>query len=278
MRFRVCLLAVGILTLTSWAGCSGCDGGGFADAGPDGPIVGSTFSLSWSLVDSSDGTTHVSCDKLDPNATVVVTATRVSGGGTGGVESLNCGNLQGTSTLSLAPGTYDFSYELHGTLNPSTPIATATAQNGVVISAGRPATLNAIVFNVNPNGRLVLMLRIGSSGNCAAEGGPATGFAISLEHAGGAGDTGCAPEVFTLSGGGTYNANDCSAPVVGRCISSTETLTIATLPSGTYQIHVRGKKGTLECWRNDDTLRVPPQAMALTATLNLAATGAAGCP
>jgi hypothetical protein len=76
--------------------------------------------------------------------------------------------------------------------------------------------------------------------------------------------------VFALSGGGTYNANDCSAPAVTRCIAASETLTVASLPSGPYQIHVRGKKGPLDCWINDDALRVPPQGQVLSQTLNLA--------
>lgn len=276
MRFRVCLLAAGLLALASWAGCSSCGGGGFDAGGPDVPTVGGTFSLAWSVLDMSNNQ-PVSCDKLDPNATVVVTASRTSG--SGGVETLTCRDLQGISTVALAPGTYSFAYELRGTINnQAATIATAPAQSGVVVAPGMSVTLTPITFLVNPTGRLVLMLQIGSAGNCVAEGGPATGFSLSLEHAGGAGDTGCAPVVFALSGGGTYNANDCSAPLVGRCINASETLTVATLPSGAYQIHVRGTRGNLQCWRNDDSLRIPPQAMALTATLNLAATGASGCP
>jgi hypothetical protein len=76
--------------------------------------------------------------------------------------------------------------------------------------------------------------------------------------------------VFVLSGGGSYSASDCSTPAVTRCIAADETLTVASLPSGSYQIHVRGKNGTVDCWVNDDVLRVPPQSELLSLTLNLA--------
>lgn len=262
MLYRMLTLAAGLITLASWAGCDGCGGGGFDAGGPDLAIAAGRFSLAWSVIDQA---THqsVSCDKLDPNATVFVQASGPRGGS---VESFACKALQGTSLTPLAPGTYSFSYELHvagGT------IATATGQSGVAIGPGQEFPLDSIAFAVNPTGRMQLMLHAGAAGNCAGGAG-ITGFAISLQHAGGAGDTGCAPTVFALSGGGSYNANDCSAPAVTRCIAADETLTAASLPSGPYQIHVRGKKGTLDCWINDDALRVPPQGALLSQTLNLA--------
>jgi hypothetical protein len=76
--------------------------------------------------------------------------------------------------------------------------------------------------------------------------------------------------VFVLSGGDTYNASDCSDPPVSRCIAADETLTVASLPAGAYQIHVRGKKLQHDCWVNDDVLHVPPQGALLSQTLNLA--------
>ncbi len=262
MLCRVSILAAGLIGLATWSGCEGCNGGGFDAGGPDlGAAVG-RFSLSWSVIDQ---TTHqpVNCDQLDPNATVFVEAVR---DGTGAVESFACRNLQGTSMTPLFPGTYRFSYELH--IGGAT-IAKASGPTGVVIGPGQDFQLASITFQVDASGRLALQLRAGAAGNCAG-GAAITGFSLSLQHAGAPGDTGCAPVVFTLSGGGTYDASDCSEPAVSRCIAADETLSVASLPAGSYQIHVRGKEGALDCWVNDDVLRVPPQSALLSQTLNLA--------
>jgi len=41
------------------------------------------------------------------------------------------------------------------------------------------------------------------------------------------------------------------------------------VPSGGYQLHVRGQVAGAECWTNDDALAVPPLGRDLTRTLNL---------
>jgi hypothetical protein len=281
MLFRVLRLAAGLIGLASWVGCSGCGDDGGVDARPDAPSAG-TFSLAWSLIDDS-GTASCTdvaacCNKLDPNATVFVQASRI---GTGGVELFSCRTVQGMSMTTFAPGTYNFSYDLRipvGDHNET--IATAAPQAGVMIESGRSVPLAPIAFHVNLTGGLALTLQAGAPGtkNCTG-GAEISGFAISLEHAGGAGDTGCAPVVFALSGGGSYSASSCSSPSTSRCIESGETLTVATLPSGPYQIHIRGKKkGTLDCFTNDDMFAVPPQGRALIRTLNLAfASTTPGC-
>jgi hypothetical protein len=274
MLFRVLTLAAGLLGLASWAGCDGCNEGGFDAGVTDTSAVGGTFSLAWTLLDQSTNR-QVTCDKLDPNATVFVQASRP---GTGGLESFACKNMQATSIAKFDPGVYNFSYELHVAASGQTlTIATAPPQNGVTINSGQNVVLSPITFQVDATGRLELMLHTLPAGNCTGGAG-ITGFAISLEHAGGPGDTGCAPVVFALSGGGTYNANDCASPAVTRCINANETLTVTSLPSGPYQIHIRGKKGPLDCWANDDALRVPPQSRTLSQALNLAlASQTPGC-
>lgn len=262
MSFRVLTRAAGLIGLAAGGGCDGCGGGGFDAGGPDLAIAAGRFSLRWSVIDQTTGQ-PVSCDQLDPNATVFVQAIRE---GTGAVESFACRDLQGTSMTPLSPGAYSFSYELHVA---GSAIAMASGPSGVVIGPGQDVRLAPITFQVDASGRLELMLRAGAAGNCAG-GSKITGFTLSLEHAGGPGDTGCAPVVFVLSGGGSYNASDCSAPAVSRCIAEDETLTVASLPSGSYQIHIRGREGTLDCWVNDDVLRVPPQSQLLSQTLHLA--------
>jgi hypothetical protein len=262
MSLRVLTRAAGLIALATWSGCEGCDGGGFDAGGPDlGAAVG-RFSLSWSVIDQTSSQ-PVNCDQLDPNATVFVEAVRE---GTGAVESFACRNLQGTSLTPLFPGTYSFTYELHV---GGVTIATASGPSGIVIGPGQQVQLAPITFQVDASGRLELRLRAGASENCIG-GAAITGFTLSLQHAGAPGDTGCVPVVFVLSGGGTYNASDCSTPSSTRCLAADETLTVASLPAGAYQIHVRGKKGSLDCWINDDVLRVPPQSALLSQTLNLA--------
>lgn len=276
MSLRVLVPASLLIGLVGSAGCEGCNEGGFDDAGADTQIVGGTFSLAWTLLDQSTNK-PVTCDKLDPNATVFVQASRP---GTGGTESFACKSMQATSIATFVPSIYSFSYELHVTANgQALSIATAPDQNGVAISSGQNVVLAPITFQVDATGKLELMLHAGGTGNCTGGAG-ITGFAISLEHAGGPGDTGCAPVLFTLSGGGTYDASNCISPAVTpRCIEADETLTVASLPSGPYQIHVRGKKGAADCWSNDDALRVPPQGKTLSGTLNLAlASQTPGCP
>jgi len=264
MRLRALTLTAGLLGLAGGAGCGSCNDGGFDAAVPDGRPAGGTFSLGWTLSDQSSGQ-PVTCDKLDPNATVFVTASRE---GTGGLESFSCKNMQATSAGRFAPGLYNFTFELHipAPDGQVQTIATAPAQSAVAIPSGRDVALAPVAFQVNATGALQIRLLAGAGANCPG----ISGFAISLEHAGGPGDTGCAPVVFTLSGGGTYNANNCSAPAVGRCIESSETLSVASLPSGPYQIHVTGKKVTADCWSNNDMLRVPPQGAVFNQSLNLA--------
>jgi hypothetical protein len=264
MLFRALILAVGMVGLACWAGCDGCNDDGFDGGVPDAPAAPGTFSLTWKVQDPLVGAT---CDKLDANPTVFV---KVSRGSTGGVESFSCKNLQATSAQRYAPGLYNFTFELHVLRDGQiVTLSTGESKAGVMIPSAGNVELGEVTFPVNASGKLELMLHAGGAGNCASGAG-ITGFAISLEHDGEAGDTGCAPVAFTLSGGGTYNANNCTAPAVGRCIEAGETLTVASLPSGPYQIHIIGKKNITDCWSNNDTFRVPPQGETLRQTLNLA--------
>jgi hypothetical protein len=266
MLFRALILVVGLAGLACWAGCDGCNDDGFDAGVPDGPAAPGAFSLSWTIQDQASGQ-PVTCDKLDSNATVFVEARRQ---GTGGTESFTCKNAQAMSARRFTPGLYNFTYELHGLRDgQSLTLATAAPQSSVMIPSGADISLDPIRFQVDATGKLELMLHAGGAGNCASGAG-ITGIAISLEHAGEPGDTGCAPVVFTLSGGGTYNANNCTAPAVGRCIQAGETITVASLPSGPYQIHITGKDNIDDCWSNNDTFRVPPQGETLRQTLNLA--------
>lgn len=66
--------------------------------------------------------------------------------------------------------------------------------------------------------------------------------------------------------------------MVTTCIENDETLTVPSMQSGPYTIHIRGKVGSANCWRNDNTLQVPPLGKRLSETLNLAyQPGVPGC-
>lgn len=283
MVLRVLTLVVGLSGLISWAGSTGCGNGGGFDAGVIEAPAGGRFSLAWSLIDDAGrvncADVAACCNKLDPNATVYIQATHE---GTGGVELFSCRSVQGTSMITLAPGTYHFTYDLRipvGDHNET--IATATPQDGVVIESGQAVALPPIVFHVNLTGGVMLKLQAGASGAMNCTGGASiAGFTILLDHDGGPGDDGCERVVFALSGGGSFDIGPCNMPLIGRCIESVETLSVAGLPSGPYRIHVRGKnKSTVDCWSNDDMFSVPPQGAALVRTLNLAlASETPACP
>lgn len=263
----------GVFALTG--GCSGCDGGGFpVDGGPiDGPAPG-TVSLAWTL-SAPDGQ-PIRCDQVAANTTVFLqlrNRTSLSGA----VVSFSCGNNPSTSQ-PLEPGTYDVTFELHGRDLASIP---APGQSGVVILPGQDTRLAPIAFEVDVRGGLALsFLAPPFTSNCkppAMMGAEITGMTITLVHAGG----GCAPVTFTRTRGtttlGTYTVN-CSSPQVASCIETDETLTATGLPSGPFTIHVRGKLGAVDCWINNDMLRVPAQGRMLIETLNLAfQSGTLGC-
>lgn len=263
MLYRVFLLA-GLLGLASSAGCGGCTPGGF-DAGVPDTTIGGTFTTAWSVVDETTGQ-PVSCDKIDPNARVNVDLTSA---GPGGSESFSCKSLQGMASTALPPGRYTVRYQLDIQEGGKTVTVTSVAGPIVTIVSGQDVKLEPVTFRVNATGGLQLTLQAGTSGNCVGGAG-ITGFSISLAHDGGPGDTACEPVVFALSSGGTFDAGNCSSPPVQTCVAADVTLTVASLPSGPYQIHVLGKKLSNVCWTNNDSFTVPAQGKTVTRMLNLA--------
>jgi hypothetical protein len=117
-------------------------------------------------------------------------------------------------------------------------------------------------------------------GNCAPTtmmGAGIDATTITLEHTSGT----CEPVTFTITAGatsgrpaGTYTVN-CTTPVDGPCIETDQKLLVPSIPSGNYQIHIRGKRAGVECYTNDDAMTVPPLGTTLTRTLNLGL--ATGC-
>ena len=105
---------------------------------------------------------------------------------------------------------------------------------------------------------LISLQAQGFTSNCpnVSDGAGISGTSITLE----ASDGGCAPVTFIRNDGGaqigTYNVN-CGAPSVTTCIENSEILTSPDLTPGTYVMHVRGKRGPVDCWAADTTLVVP---------------------
>jgi hypothetical protein len=272
MTFRVIIRAALGLTGLIVVGC-GDDGGFPRDAPAQDPTARGTVSLAWSLQDL-DGQ-PVPCDQV--GASTVSLQLRARGEASGAAESFTCGNSPSTSK-PLVPGIYDVSFELHA---GSATLAVAPGQNGVVIEDGKTTPLAPIAFVVDAQGGLVLSLAAPpATTNCKSPsmmGAGISGITITLEHAAG----GCAPVTFVHTKGamtlGPYTVS-CSSPSVVACIETDETLTVPSLPSGPYTIHIRGKIGAAECWNNDDTLQVPALGKPLTQTLNLAfQKGTPGC-
>jgi hypothetical protein len=265
MQSRVTHLALlAGLALIGGAGC-GDDGGFPTDAAaPDGSAHGNV-SLAWSLVDP--GGQPITCDQV--GASTVSVALRARGTLAGAVDSFSCNNSP-TTSRALDPGTYDVTLELHA---GATTLATVPEQRGIVIVDGMTTPLAPVTFVVDASGSLVVSLASPpATTNCGAPsmmGAGIDGVTITLTQAGG----GCAPVTFVHTKNGAplppYTVS-CSSPAVAACIESDETLTVPTLASGPYTIHVRGTIGGVECWKNDDALQVPALGKPLTTTLNLA--------
>ena len=256
-------------------GCGG--GGGFPDARPiDAPPEPGTFSLDWSVTDTNNQS--LPCGQIGAQAVTVLTHNRAFGGGS--TEVFTCPTLSGVSQ-GLIAGTYDMDFELD---SASEVLATAPAQMGIVISAGENVRLAPLTFAVDATGGIKLTMTANQpGGNCATtanNGAGITGVTLTLQHTlSGA----CEPVTFTIAPnatlpGGTYTV-DCTTPTVAPCIESDQQLSVTGVTSDGYQLHVRGRVGTAECWTNDDTLPVPPLGHDVSRMLNLAAApmGTLGC-
>jgi len=259
MWFRVFILAA---LIGGSGGCGG--GGGFPVDAIDSSVPG-TVTLAWSLTDPSGN--PITCAQIGASTISL----QLQGHRTAGVPvSLSCDLSPATSQM-LAPDTYDISIELHGS---GLTAVTAPDQNNVVVQPGRDTPLAPVVFKVDPNGALVVALQAVPqiTSNCGdpPAGAGITATTITLQHdANGP----CEPITFTHTKGATvldpYKIN-CSSPLVVNCIESDESLSVASLPSGPYTIHIVGKINNAACWKNDDALQVLPQGKTQRISFNLA--------
>jgi hypothetical protein len=258
------------VTVLCLAACGG--GGGFPDAppAPEGIPMG-TLSLDWSLVRMSDGS-PINCDQVD--GTTVTLLLRNRGFSGGFTEVFTCNTKSGV-TGPIPIGTYDVNFELTG---PGGTLSTAPEQQGPVVTANNTTALAPVQFAVNAIGAIDLRLDAGKPmGNCdtlANMGAAINGVRITLNHAGGAG----ACETSAIMIGATPYMINCTTPVTVACIEKTTAIT-GTLPSDNYQIHIRADQSPnrVNCFLNDDSIRVPANNATLTRTLNLASSGTGGC-
>lgn len=253
------------LPLALLAACG--DGGGFPDAAiPDAPPTG-TFSLTWSVVDHNNAA--LACDRIAAQSMTVLTHHKGFDGGS--TQIFTCKEGAGGSQAVYA-GPYDMNFELSGTFGL---LARGAAQTNVEVPAGGNVQLDPVTFQVEALGGVALTLATGKAGgNCGAinaGGAGIDGVTITLERNS---DLACAPLTLTIAAGatqpgGTYTI-DCATPVVRSCVEADQMITASDVASDGYTIHVRGRIGTKECYRNDDMIQVPPLKKTLTRQLNLA--------
>ena len=270
MLFRGSLLTSIIAAL-----CACGDGGGFPDApGPDAAPPGGTFTVAWMVTDTAHQA--VSCDDVGASSVVVTLRDRSKEGGF--TEAFSCSSGKGTSP-AVPPAIYDMDFELSG---GGQTLAIAPRQSMITIKSNTDTDLAPIAFALDATGALDLQLTANKpGGNCKAVsqmGAGITATTITLVHGAGA----CAPVTFTITPGatkpgGTYTVN-CGSPQVAPCIETDQHLQVANVGSGPYVIHIRGKIGATDCYKNDDSLRVPSLSRTYTTTLNLGyQMGTPGC-
>ena len=259
-----------VVALAALTACGG--GGGFPDAaGPPDATPTGTFSVDWSLVKMADGS-PLACDPIGAQSVTLVLRNRAKEGGF--TEVFSCTSKTGTTPLQEI-GTYDINFELNGI---SGLIATGAEQRGVVISEGADTKLAPVTFTVNAVGALNLSVDAQKpGGNCAPlanNGAGITTMSIALNHASG----GACEPVTLMIGAVPYTVN-CANPTKVACFEKTVAITAPSVPSDNYLIHIRADQSgpNVNCYSNDDSMRVPPNGMTLTRTLNLGATGSPGC-
>lgn len=249
-----------VLLATAMLALIGACTGGSSPPPPSGSIA-----LAWSIFDTT--TQPATCDHV--GARSVALRLRPRGGGNAIATAMPC--APGFGSAPAAPGIYDIGVELHAA--DGTRLASAVDQPEISITAGRTTQLTAVRFAATMTFRLVASIATSATTNCKATtsgGAGITTTTLTLERID-PGREGCAAVTFSRALGttqeGTYKV-DCTTPAITPCVENTETLT-TSVPPGTYLIHVRGKRGTLDCWRGNDKLIVPATSQPTLHTVAL---------
>jgi hypothetical protein len=248
-----------------------CDSeAGFPDGRPtDAAPVPGTFSLSWTVTDTTDATS-VTCD--DANAQTVAISVREQGASSGQVEIFNCASGSATSR-PYPPGTYVLGFELRGSAGV---VSTAPQQNGVVVMSTQDTPIGAVDFTLEAQGdfSVTVTAATASASNCgpvAGMGGGIDQIELTLTK-----DAACVP--FAYTAGAASATTTCPATPVA-CIERTDPVVSETLGSGRYQLSAVGRIGGAACWTGSRELRVPPGGATLDTTLAMAYQAAVpGCP
>ena len=265
MLRRLALLAA----LTASCG----DDSGLPDARViDGPPVGGTVSLSWTL---ADGGSPVTCDQV--GAVTVTLSILPKDAPSGFTETFACGSARGTSG-TLAAGPYTVTARLAGSAGT---LAAAPPQAVTVIS-GQDTPLGAIAFEVDASGGLRFVIDAdGVASNCGAAPGGAAIEAMHLELRT-LGEE-CIPTTLAIAAGATTPAgtfvSDCGTPAPAACLAEDQIISVASTASGRYRLVVQGLIDGTACWEGTPFVRVPAGgATGPLGDVSLVRTGAAGCP
>jgi len=250
---------------------AGCDSqAGFPDARiPDAAPVPGTFSLSWTLTDTSDSL-PISCD--DANAQSISITVREADASSGQTEVFNCSSGSATSR-PYPPGTYVLGFELRGSAGQ---IATAPSQNGIVVTSSQDTPIGAIDFSMVGNGMFsaTVVAATASMSNCgpiAGMGGGIDQMTLTLTK-----DAACVPFDYTVNA--TPFTTTCPATPVA-CIERTDDIVSATLDSGRYQLEAVGLIAGAACWVGAREVRIPTGGGTLTTSLAIAYQPlVSGCP
>ena len=270
----VCLIgSAGSIGLIAACG----SGGGFPDAKQkdSAPVEPGTIRVTWSLVDQNNAT--IDCSKASAiSVSATLRSTQVAGGHP---EAFACTAGSGESS-GLPPGIWTIDWVLAGT----TDIATAPRSENIEIKSGQATDVPPLKFVVDTNGNFKLHFNAnkpgGNCGSTANNGAGITAMTFTLEHSGGGA---CETATVDIAAGATQPARqytiNCGSPVDAGCIEADQAITTTMkIPSGGYQVHIRGTAPG-SCYKNDDLFSLPPSGLnntVLDRTLNLGAT-AGGC-
>lgn len=238
-----------VLAAGMMVGCG--DGSGNPDAGAiDAPVTRGTMSLSWSLTDLDDN--PLACEDV---AALSISLQRTrQGSSTGAVDPFTCAAGSGTSA-ELDPGTYDVVVmvsALAGTLSEPQVLAP------VEVVAGQNATIDPVVFQVDPVGNFSFNVDTGAAGgNCADEGaggGALTALEIRLLD----GEDICIPTTFVVGNETppvTY-VSDCQGSTTA-CVAKDVTFSVVGTTSGAHALEIAGTKNGLDCYSRTTLFTIP---------------------
>ena len=93
----------------------------------------------------------------------------------------------------------------------------------------------------------------------------------------------CEPTTFAIAAGAnlpaaTYMSTCVGAPATLPCIDADQVISIVDGTSGPYRLVVGGLIATNTCWNAEQQTVIPVNQLTRTETVNLGATGNAGCP